>query len=146
MYEQFQRRGVKVLVPINSPSSARKTVEHAVREYPDASITALHVSRLNAAYGIGGMYVHDPVTVSQRTHADELFETVSETADAHGGSITTMTAVGCPVREIVEHADSSDTDHIVIGSCGRTGLRRLLYQNVTHGVVYRSPVPVTVVK
>ncbi|WP_436925754.1 universal stress protein [Halosimplex amylolyticum] len=137
---------MEILVPINSQESARETVKHAVREFPGASITALHVLQLNGTYGIGRMYVHEPVMVTEQKHVEELFETATETADAHGGSITTMTAIGCPVREIVAHIESSDTDHVVIGRCGRSGLLRLLYQNVTHGVVYRSPVPVTVVK
>ncbi|WP_459192923.1 universal stress protein [Halosimplex sp. J119] len=137
---------MEILVPINSEESARKTIRYAVREFPDASITALHVLRANGTYGVGRTYVHEPVMVTERKYVDELFDTATETADAYGGSLTTMTAVGCPVREIVKCIEESDIDHVVIGRCGRSGLLRLLYQNVMHGTVYRSPVPVTVVK
>lgn len=136
---------MEVLVPIDGPDSTRRTVEHAVCAYPDASITVLHVLSLHLLYDTGGMYVHDSVIEAQQKYADELFATATETADDYGCSVTTTTAVGSPVHEIVAFAAESDTDHIVIGSCGRSGLHRLLFGNVTGGVVHRASVPVTVV-
>ena len=146
MDAQYQPLRMDVLVPINSQDSARKTVTYAVREYPDASITVLHVTSRNRAYGMGGMYIHDPVMESEQEYAKELFRIATKIADSHDGSIKTMTAVGCPVREIVGFAETSDTDHIVIGNCEQTGWLRFLFENVMKGVVYRSPVSVTVVK
>ncbi|WEL18794.1 Nucleotide-binding protein, UspA family [Halorhabdus sp. SVX81] len=137
---------MEVLVPINSRDSARETVEYALREYPDASITVIHVTPRSGTHGMGGMYVHGPPVEAEREYTDQLFEMANGTASAHGRLLTTITAVGCPVREIVAYAEKSDTDHIVIGNCKRTGLARFLFDNVTKGVVYRSPVSVTVVK
>lgn len=137
---------MEVLVPINSPDSARATVKHAVSEYPDASITVLHVLPRNAPFVLGGMYVVDSGTESQRRYADRLFKTATETAAIHGGSVSTMTAYGGAVREILKYADTSDTDHIVIGSFDRSGILRFLHENVAGAVVDRSPVSVTVVK
>jgi nucleotide-binding universal stress UspA family protein len=137
---------MEVLVPVNSPESARKTVKHAVREYPDASITLFHVLPRNEPFVMSGMYIAHTGTEPQQKYADELFETATETAAEHGGSITTMTAYGGAVREIVDYADESDTDHIVIGSCDRSWILRVLHENVATGVVNRSPVSVTVVK
>lgn len=135
-----------VLVPIDGADATRETVEYTLSEYPDASITVLHVSTLNAVYGLGGTYTHESVRESQQQYTDRLFATATETADAHGGSVTRVTTVGSPVREIVAFAEEADTDHIVIGCCGRSGLCRLLFGNVTDGVVRRAAVPVTVVK
>lgn len=136
-----------VLVPINGSDSARATVEYAVREYPDASITILHVLRPNTTYpaGMGGVNVPAGVVEPQLESADKLFATATETADAHAGSVTTRTEVGSPIRRIIAFADESETDHIVIGSCARSGLSRLLLGSVTEGVVRRAAVPVTVV-
>jgi nucleotide-binding universal stress UspA family protein len=86
------------------------------------------------------------VTESDRRYPDELFEAATETAERLGGSVTTMTGVGAPVWKIAEYADKHNIDHIIIGSCDRSGLLRFLFQNVTTGVVSKSPVPVTVVK
>lgn len=133
-----------VLVAIDGRESARETVEHAVRAYPDASITVLHVLALNATYGTGGMYTHGSVIESQREYTDELFAAATEAADDVGGSVTPASVVGSPAREIVAFADETEADHIVVGSCGRSGLARLLLGNVTEGVVRRAGVPVTV--
>lgn len=137
---------MEVLVPVDGPDSTRETVEHAIREYPDASITALHVLTLKTSYGMNGMYMNGSVIDAQREYTGDLFAKATETADANGGSVTTKTAVGSPVPKIVAFADEFDTDRIVIGSCGRSGLRRLLLGNVTEGVVRRAAVPVTVVE
>lgn len=137
-----------VLTPIAGPDSARETVEYSVREYPDSTITVLHVlppDRVVSA-GMYGMSVQGSNTERQAENVDELFATASETADSLGGSVSTRTAVGRPVRQIVGIAEESATDHIVMGNCSRSGLVRLLYGNVTAGVVRRAAVPVTVVR
>lgn len=136
-----------VLVPIDGSESARETVEHSLREYPEASITLLHVLTPNTTYpaGMGGVGIPDIAIDVQEEYAEKLFATATETADDHGGAVSTRTEVGSPVRRIVAFADESETDHIVIGSCGRSGLVRLLLGNVTEGVVRRAAVPVTVV-
>lgn len=137
---------MEILIPVGSEDSARETIEYTVRAYPDASITVLHVLSWHVPCPYGGFVVQNSVMEPDQRYPDKLFEVATETAERLGGSIATMTTVGSPVQKIVEYADESNTDHIVIGSCGRSGLLRFLYKNVTNGVVYRSPVPVTVVK
>jgi nucleotide-binding universal stress UspA family protein len=136
-----------VLVPVDGSKSTRKTVEHAVRTFPDASITVLHVLLPNTSYsaGMGGTYMPGLVIDSQEEYTDELFTAAAETAAEHGTVVTANTAVGGPLREILSFAAETDVDHIVLGSCGRTGVRRILFGNVTQGVVRKASVPVTVV-
>lgn len=136
-----------VLVPIDGAESTRETVEHAVREFPDASITVLHVMTPNTSYsaGMSGTYMPDLVIDTQQEYTDELFNAAAETAAEQGTLVTASTAIGSPVREIISFAAERDVDHIVLGSCGRSGLRRLLLGNVTHGIVRKADVPVTVV-
>lgn len=136
-----------ILVAINGSDSVRETVEHAVREYPDASITLLHVLRPNTVYptGMGGVSAPVLSGEAQQAYADKLLATATETAGAHAGSVTTRVEVGSPVWRIAAFADESETDHIVIGNCARSGLSRLLFGSVTEGVIRRAAVPVTVV-
>ncbi len=58
----------------------------------------------------------------------------------------TNLVIGLPPSRIVEFARDHDVDHIVMGSQGRTGLRKLLLGSKAEQVVRLSPVPVTVVK
>src|SRR4029079_16144800 len=50
------------------------------------------------------------------------------------------------VKEIVEYAEINNIDLIVLGSRGRTGLKKLLLGSVANGVVTYSRCPVLVVK
>jgi nucleotide-binding universal stress UspA family protein len=52
----------------------------------------------------------------------------------------------CAGQAIVELAKKADIDLIVLGSHGRTGLKRLLMGSVTERVIAQAPCPVLVVK
>jgi len=60
--------------------------------------------------------------------------------------IETRVVVGVPATRILEVADEVNARHIVMGSHGRTGIKRLLLGSKAADVVQRSPVPVTIVK
>ncbi|MCU4801706.1 universal stress protein [Halobacteria archaeon HArc-gm2] len=137
---------MEVLVPVDGEASARETVEHATRVYPDASITVLHVITPDSTYSMDGMYTHSSAIDSQQKKTDKLFAAATGAATDHDGSISTRTAVGSPVREITTFAEKSDVEHIVLGSCGRSGLLRLLFGSVAETVVRRADVSVTVVR
>ena len=136
-----------VLVPIDDSDTARAALEHAVREYPDAAITAIHaIDPSVSKYGDGGIYAYESVLEARQEDATDLFDDVAELVADHDGPYTTDTVVGDPAREIVAYADDHDVDHIVIGSRGRSGAKRVLLGSVAERVVRRAPVPVTIVR
>ncbi|MCP5182028.1 MAG: universal stress protein [Pseudomonadales bacterium] len=53
---------------------------------------------------------------------------------------------GRPAAEIARHAKEQAVDLIVIGSHGRTGLKRALLGSVSHAVANDAPCPVTIVR
>ncbi|MBU6423181.1 MAG: universal stress protein, partial [Chloroflexi bacterium] len=55
-------------------------------------------------------------------------------------------AVGDPAREIVNAAGRAESDVIVMGSRGRTGLERLLLGSVARNVLTHAPCSVLVVR
>lgn len=94
---------------------------------------------------MSGTYMPDLVIDTQQEYTDDLFNAAAEIAADHGTFVTASTAVGSPAREILSFAAESGADHIVVGNCGRSGLRRLLFGNVSQGVARKAAVPVTVV-
>ncbi|GBH34072.1 hypothetical protein NZNM25_08630 [Nitrosopumilus zosterae] len=50
------------------------------------------------------------------------------------------------VTEIINIAKSSRTDLVVLGSHGRTGVKRMILGSVANGVVQKSKCPVLIVK
>lgn len=138
---------MNILVPVDDSEPAREALEHAVREHPDASITALHVIDPQAgAYAEGGIYAYDALIESRREAAEELLADAEATAAEHGVAIDTETRVGDPAREVVDAAADRDVDRIVIGSHGRSGAARVLLGSVAERVARRAPVPVTIVR
>ncbi|ELY43718.1 universal stress protein [Natronorubrum sulfidifaciens] len=136
-----------ILVPIDDSETARAALEHAVDRYPEATITVLHVIDPSVSkYGNGGIYAYESILETRKDAAAELFDDVTTLVAAHEGEVITETVVGSPAREIVTYADDHGSDHIVMGSRGRSGASRVLLGSVAERVVRRSPVPVTIVR
>ncbi|AEH36890.1 universal stress protein [Halopiger xanaduensis] len=140
-----------VLVPIDDSSQSTEALEFACSEYPDATITALHVldpGDFYAATGVEGgtMANYDQLQEHHEERAENLLEGARERAADRGVEIETDHVVGGVSRSIVDYADEHDVDHIVIGSHGRTGASRILLGSVAETVARRSPVPVTIVR
>ena len=140
-----------VLVPIDESDRSTEALEFACREYPDATITALHVldpGDFYAATGIegGAMANYDEIQKHHENRANQLLERAHEQASDHGVEIETDHVLGGVSRSIVDYAEEHDVDHIAIGSHGRTGASRILLGSVAEKVARRSPVPVTIVR
>lgn len=138
-----------VLVPIDGSELSKRALEHALTAYPDAAVTVLHVvDPVDAVYRAeaSGPVEAERWVEAARESADALLADARERAAARGVDVDTEIRIGKPVREIVELADESDVDHIVVGSHGRTGAARLVLGSVAESVVRRSSVPVTVVR
>jgi nucleotide-binding universal stress UspA family protein len=61
-------------------------------------------------------------------------------------SVETQLRIGDPVDEILEAIATENPDLVVVGSHGRTGLRRLIMGSVAEAVLRRSPCPVITVR
>ena len=134
-----------VLVPVDGSAPARKALEHALVQFPDATVTALHVvNPVDATHSLDG--IATPVFDELQAQADEWLEEAESIASDHDREITTAKEVGRPSRAILEYTEENDVDHIVIGSHGRTGVSRVLLGSIAETVVRRAAVPVTVVR
>ena len=140
-----------VLVPVDDSERATEALEFALEEYPEATITALHVidpADFYAATGIegGAMANYDRIRENHEQRADQVLENARKHAEKAGVEIETDHILGGVSRTIIEYIDEHDVDHVVIGSHGRTGARRILLGSVAEKVARRSPVPVTIVR
>lgn len=139
----------RVLVAVDGSPQSTDALEYALKEYPEADITALHVID-----PVESGYAADPMGVDYwegwyedaQGRADDLLSEVEEAADDAGVSIATATETGPPARTIVEYAEEHGFDQVIVGSHGRRGMARILLGSVAESVVRRSTVPVTVVR
>lgn len=144
-----------VLVPIDGSPLSYKALRHALAEFPDASITVLHVVDLfepgyGAAPDVEPSY--EPLMGSDEWYecaeevSDRLFAEAQDLAAEHDREVVTTSEIGDPARIIVDHADEEAVDHIVIGAHGRTDETRALFGSTTELVARRASLPVPIVR
>jgi len=78
--------------------------------------------------------------------AKESVERVRQIAEKEGIKVESLTLSGIPYEVIVSTADQKSADLTVVGSHGRTGVKRLLMGSVTERVIGHSKSAVLVVK
>lgn len=137
-----------VLVPIDRSQQSRSALTFAVEEYPDATITLLHVIDVGnfSTYGTDGAIFTDEFIDQLRAHGTELLDDARSQVAGRDVTIETELEIGTPAQTITEYVSTHDIDHVVMGSHGRHGVSRVLLGSVAETVTRRSPVPVTIVR
>ncbi|MCL9816924.1 universal stress protein [Natronocalculus amylovorans] len=135
-----------ILIPTDGSPAADAACEHGLNlaERYGATVHALYVID-------GSMYASleagaDVVLDSLKTEGERAVGAIEDAGRERGVTVTTAVSHGAPHAQILEYADESDVDLIVMGTHGRTGLNRYLLGSVTERVVRSSDVPVLTVR
>ncbi|MGB9987198.1 universal stress protein [Salarchaeum japonicum] len=144
----------RILVPTDGSDVSEVAIEHAVdlAEKYDAEIHALYVVDVDAvSFGLGAEQV-DRIRQGHLGEMEEVEEkandatgAVADAASAHGIDVVEAVRVGQPHAVVSKYADDEDIDLVVIGSHGRSGVRRALLGSVTERVLRSTRKPVLVV-
>lgn len=136
----------RILVPHDYSASADHAAvvaEHLAKVH-GGKLWLLHVVELpqqsHAALPAGA--VEDNAHHGAHEHCDALAERLR----AAGIEVTTAARSGSPVDEINRFVAEHGIDAIVMGTHGRTGIRRLIAGSVAERVVRTSTVPVITVR
>ncbi|WP_435347575.1 universal stress protein [Haloarchaeobius sp. HRN-SO-5] len=135
-----------LLVPVDGSPESEAAVERAVRiaEQDDAALTFLHVVD-TAVLGLDARV--EAIIDNLEAEAQRLLEEAVEEAHAVGiEPVDRRIESGSPAETILDVADETGADLVVVGSHGRTGLDRFLLGSVSERVVRRAPVSVLVVR
>jgi nucleotide-binding universal stress UspA family protein len=111
-----------------------------------ARLSCLHVIDIRYTATVPA-YLVEPApdaTAALRDSAQRRMETLVEEL-APGRGVTITVEVGVPSEGILDLARTTGVDLIVMGSHGRTGLKRAVLGSQAEVTVRRSPVPVLVV-
>jgi nucleotide-binding universal stress UspA family protein len=142
---------MKILLAVDgSPYSDAAVTEVASRPWPAGSIIRLLVAVQlytppASEFALGGVAMED-VTSQRRTAAVQLTSRIADVLRKGGLEVETATRDGDPRSAIVDEASEWGADLIVVGSHGRTGLKRLLLGSVAGSVVSHAPCSVEVVR
>ena len=92
-----------------------------------------------------GMYPGD-LTEDARKAADGCLESTATQLRAEGLEVETHCMSGDPANSIIDVAETTGADLIVIGSKGMHGSRRLMLGNVPNKISHHAPCSVMIVK
>ncbi len=136
-----------VLVAYDGSRPAQKAVGHAVEKYSDEEVVLLRVVEVSTGSLAAGIdLIQERLKEEREEVTTEVSEEVEKLVDTTDVEFRMETAVGQPAREIVEFAEETDVDSIVVGSHGREGVSRVFLGGVAEKVVRRAPMTVTVVR
>jgi nucleotide-binding universal stress UspA family protein len=134
----------RILVPVDGSTSSRAAADLAFRlaDSYGSQVTIATVADIPShLYGVSAQAV-DKILTESRHHLDEIRrEAESREVDADY-----IIREGEPAEILTELAGKKESDLIVMGSHGRTGLTRLLMGSVTDRVIKNSARPILVVR
>ena len=144
----------RILVPTDGSNVAQNAVDHAIdlAETYDAELHALFVADVDAvSYGLGTEQL-DRISQGNfqgmsdlREDAEAATGYVAGQAEPLGLSVVEHHAGGRPHAVIADYAADNDIDLVVMGSHGRSGVKRALLGSVTERTLRSTHVPVLVV-
>ncbi len=110
-----------------------------------ASLTVLSVAEfppeLNPDYVVNQQYLADLLK-----HASAQLADLKGRAERRGIEVTTRVATGIPSEEVISAARAEDSDLIVVGTRGKTGLAHILLGSTAERVIRGASCPVLVVR
>ena len=142
----------KILVPIDGSECSLNAARYAAKLAKDenAQVFCIHVIESVPYYG----YVGSPHAIQQyykdlEEKVQSWFDKVRDIARNEGISelkTKTFSDVKSITGSIIDYGANNQVDLIVIGTRGRTGLKRFLMGSVANGVVQHAHCPVLLVR
>lgn len=140
----------RILVPLDFSPSANQAVQFAIdlaRRY-EAALDLVYVYQ-SVAYALPEGYVlitPDQLAEVLRTFEQQLAAAKEEAQKAGVAKVETALLQGYPINEILHRAEERKADLIVMGTHGRSGIKRLVLGSVAENVLRGSSCPVLVVR
>lgn len=138
----------KILCPIDHSDCSKEALKYAVTFAirDKAKLYLLHVIDIRTFdESIDMMAKNIPDNETTKQLKAKLFECIPEDI-RDDMDIETLVVQGIPFAEIISIAKKNETDMIVMGTHGRTGLAHIMLGSVSEKVVRKAPCPVLTVR
>lgn len=135
-----------ILLATDGSDCAQTATEHAISQATahDATIHALSVIETRTEYD-GGIVDPEKLEREQRKRAESILEDVESMARARTLEVVTSIRRGIPDREIVGYVDEHGVDLVVVGTRGRSELKRVLLGSTSEALVRELSVPIVLI-
>lgn len=141
----------RILVPLDGSDSSFQAAKYAIKiaKMANAEIIFMHavVNPPYVEYKTAGLVILHYIEEAKR-HAEMWYLNGGDMASKEGVkfSAETILDVASPADSIVNYAERKKADLIVMGTHGRTGIKRFLLGSVASGVVAHAKCSVLVVR
>jgi len=144
MTSEFYRN---IVIATDGSENTQKAISYGIKiaKISGATVHALYVvdtSSLSQSWTAGWETMYEIL----KNGGQKAISQVKEYGEASGIEVKEVLLEGHPSSEIIDFAENSDIDLIVMGTLGKTGLDRFLMGSVAEKVVRNSKVPVLVVR
>ncbi len=147
--------GEKILVATDGSECGTNALKFAMNETKmrGGELFVIHVvhaglyeNKVMANYCQKRSQTYQHVKEALLSEAKEILEEIGDTIKSAGSTVEVKTKIGHPGDEIIKYAGKIGADLIVVGSHGKSGLKRALLGSVSTFVVTHSQVTTIVVK
>ena len=141
----------RILVPLDGSDSSFQAAKYAIKiaKMANAEIIFMHavVNPPYVEYKAAGLVIMHYIEEAKR-HAEMWYMNAGDMASKEGVkfSAESILDIASAADSIVNYADSKKVDLIVMGTQGRTGIKRFLLGSVASGVVAHAKCSVLVVR
>jgi nucleotide-binding universal stress UspA family protein len=147
----------KIMVGIDGSEESMNAAEYAVAiaKKHDAELIAINVltSNIEYAYSSPGIESPPPSSVKEiillaEYEAKKWFDKIKEKADESGIRFKTefIAARRSVVSTILDYAEEQNINLILVGTRGRSGIKKMLLGSIASGLVTYAACPVLVIK
>lgn len=139
----------KILVPYDFSAHSKEALDWALElaEKWQATVEMMHVVHILPPVVDIPNDIYADVERDQIADAQQRLEAMRvEKTKGSQATIDIHVQRGVPFQSICEHAETQQTDLIVMGSHGRTGLSHVFIGSVAERVIRHAPCPVLVTK
>ncbi|AXR78033.1 universal stress protein [Natrarchaeobaculum sulfurireducens] len=142
-----------ILIPTDGSDVAQNAIDHAIdlATRHDATLHALYVVDLDAVDLSLGTEQVQRIKEGQFDEMTELQQrataAIQAVTDRAGDDLEVVESIqaGRPHRRIRDYVESEEIDAVVMGSAGRSGVRRALLGSVAERTIRNVTVPVLIV-
>ena len=148
-----QKTFLRILVGLDGSESSFEAADYAVSlaKHYGSEVIAIHIVSSKSVVGhSSGMFgVVTPAFLKmEREECEKWFSVIKKNTDQLGISLKTkiISTGESPIKAIVEFAHHEEVDLIVVGTRGRSGIKKMLMGSTASGIVSYANCPVFIAK
>lgn len=142
---------MRIVIGVDWSDESFAAVQQALLLYRPTEVTVVHGIEMGmfeypAVAHLAGLQGHEEFRRAVTAAGEQLLDRTADTLTGTSASVKRINAIGNPARLILDAAQSSNADLVVVGARGRSRLGEVVLGSVSHRVLMHSPCTTLVVR